>query len=110
MIIDLKGMEAETFKNFKGGEKEIAAKMFFDGKNRIMHGTILKGASIGLHTHTDNCEIVYALSGKAKILFDDGVEYLSAGQSHYCPKGHAHSMINESDEPFVFFAAVPEQK
>ena len=45
MIIDLKGMETTVLPNFKGGEKEYKAKMYFDGTTRIMHGTLEPGAS-----------------------------------------------------------------
>lgn len=109
MIIDLKNMETTVLPNFKGGEKEYHAKMFFDGTNRIMHGTLEQGASIGLHTHETNSEAIYVLSGKGRVIFDDGEEMVAAGQCHYCPKGHKHSLINESEEPLVFFAMVPEQ-
>ncbi len=27
----------------------------------------------------------------------------------YCPKGHPHSLVNDSDADLVFFAVVPEQ-
>ena len=97
MIIDLKGMETTVLPNFKGGEKEYKAKMYFDGTTRIMHGTLEPGASIGFH-----------VAGKGKVLFDDGVEYVEAGQCHFCPKGHSHSLINEGPEDLVFYAAVPE--
>ncbi|MCF0224160.1 MAG: cupin domain-containing protein [Fibrobacter sp.] len=109
MIIDIKNMEANIVPNFKGGEKEMATKMFFDGKNRVLHGTLAQGASIGMHTHETNSEILYVLNGKGHVLIDDGEEYVEAGQCHYCPKGHCHSLINESEEPLVFFAVVPEQ-
>lgn len=108
MIIDLKGMETTVLPNFKGGEKETKAKMYFDGTTRIMHGTLEAGASIGYHKHETNSEIMFVVSGKGKVLFDDGVEYVEAGQSHFCPKGHFHSLINEGPEDLVFYAAVPE--
>lgn len=109
MIIDIKNMETQILPNFKGGEKEMEAKMTFDGKNRILHGTLHQGASIGLHTHETNSEVMYILSGKGRVIYDDTEEFVSAGQCHYCPKGHKHSLINESEEPLVFFAVVPEQ-
>lgn len=108
MIIDLKGMETTVLPNFKGGEKEFKAKMYFDGTTRIMQGTLEKGASIGFHKHETNSEIMFILSGKGKVLFDDGVEFVEAGQCHFCPKGHSHSLINESEEALVFCACVPE--
>ena len=67
------------------------------------------GASIGLHTHQGNSEIIYILSGAGKVLCDGAYEPLSAGSCHYCPKGHAHSLINDSDGELAFFAVVPEQ-
>jgi mannose-6-phosphate isomerase-like protein (cupin superfamily) len=36
------------------------------------------------------------------------VEYVEAGQCHFCPKGHSHSLINEGPEDLVFYATVPE--
>ena len=51
---------------------------------------------------------MFILSGEGKVLFDDGVEYVKAGQCHFCPKGHSHSLINESEEPLEFYACVPE--
>ena len=28
---------------------------------------------------------------------------------HYCPKGHTHSLINDSDAGLTFLAVIPEQ-
>ena len=43
---------------FKGGEKELAANMFFDGTNRILRGRPVPGASLGVRTHADSCEAI----------------------------------------------------
>ena len=72
MLIDFETMEETVIPHFKGGEKETAARMFFDGQNRIMRGVLIPGASIGLHTHETGSEIVYILSGKGAVLYDDG--------------------------------------
>ena len=40
-------------------------------------------------------------------LDDDELLPLEAGQCHYCPQGHTHSLINDSDADLVFFAVVP---
>lgn len=102
--------EEKTFPNFKGGEKSLKAKMFFDGNNRILYGKLEVGATIGLHCHDTSSEIIYILSGDGKVLFDDEVQYLKPGDCHYCPKGHTHSLQNNSTtEELVFFAVVPEQ-
>ena len=61
-----------------------------------------------MHTHKTNSEVIYVLSGTGKMLMDDTVEILSAGDCHYCPQGHSHSFINESEEDLVFLGVVPE--
>ena len=32
-----------------------------------------------------------------------------AGLCHYCPKGHTHSLVNDSDADLEFLAVVPIQ-
>ena len=109
MIIDFNNEQATVISNFKGGEKSISAKMHFDSANRILHGVLESGASIGLHTHETNSEIIYFLSGRGKVLYDGKYETVEQGMCHYCPKGHSHSLINDSEKDLVFFAVVPEQ-
>lgn len=109
MIIDFKNVELQVMKNFKGGEKEYAAHIYADNLNKIMHGRLIPGASIGMHTHETGSEIIYILEGSGKVLYDNVEERVSVGMCHYCPKGHAHSLINDTNEDLVFFAVVPEQ-
>ena len=111
MLIEFEKMETTVIPKMRGGEKEVAAEMFNDGKCKIMRGRLIPGATIGMHTHETNSETIYILSGKGKILYDDGSESLEAGSCHYCPKGHAHSLMNdapEGGEDLRFFAVVPE--
>lgn len=49
------------------------------------------------------------VKGTGMVLYDDGMEAPPAGSCHYCPKGHSHSLRNESDETITFYAVVPEQ-
>lgn len=109
MIYDLVNETAEILPNFKGGEKYFAAKMHCDELNRFMHGCLVPGATIGEHTHETNSEIIYILSGRGHVLYDGQLLELSEGQCHYCPKGHSHSLINDSGADLVFFAVVPNQ-
>lgn len=109
MILDFKNTEPTYIPNFKGGEKYISAKMHYDSKNRILHGTLVPGATIGLHKHETNSEIIYILSGKGKVQYDGEEFEISEGMVHYCQKGHTHSLINNSENDLVFFAVVPEQ-
>lgn len=109
MLIDFNSMEETVIPNFLGGEGAIRAKMFVDERNRILHGVLDPGCSIGFHSHDTSSEIVYVLSGTGKVKVEDGEEPVKAGECHYCPKGHAHSLINNSDGPLEFFAVVPQQ-
>ena len=112
MLIDFNSMEETVMPNFLDGEGALRAKMFVDERNRILHGVLEPGCSIGCHTHDTSSEIIYILSGTGKVLCDGACEPLSAGSCHYCPKGHEHSLINDNDadgENLEFFAVVPEQ-
>ena len=116
MIIDFSKMDLTVLPNFKGGDKEFKANMFFDGTNRIFKGTLEPGASIGVHTHEDSCEVIFILEGSGTILEKDpstAVETITpviSGQCLYCPKGHTHSLRNTSDvDNLIFYAVVPQQ-
>ena len=94
---------------FKGGEGTFFARFAGDANCKILYGRLPAGATIGLHTHEDTAEIIFFLSGTGKMLLDGEIEPIAAGLCHYCPKGSAHSMINEGDEDITFYAVVPKQ-
>lgn len=109
MLIDFSDIEEKPLEHFKGGEGTFFARMFTDPNVKIMRGRLEHGASIGLHTHEGNSEIVFILEGKGKMLCDGVYEELSAGSCTYCPEGHEHSLINDSKGDLIFFAVVPNQ-
>ena len=106
MILDFSKIDTTVLHHFNGGEKDTVAKMFLNDDHRIMYASLEPGASIGLHTHNDADEVIFILEGQGKVLFDDTEERVLRGQSHYCMKGHTHSLINDGDMPLVFFAVV----
>ena len=109
MKIRFDEMEVSVLPQFKGGEKEFAANMFFDGTNRIFKGRLIPGASIGLHTHEDSCEVIFILEGRGSLLEDGAKKAVQTGDCLYCPKGGTHSLINDSDADLIFCAVVPKQ-
>ena len=129
MKIRFDEMAVTVLPQFKGGEKEFAANMFFDGTNRIFKGMLVPGATIGMHTHDDSCEVIFILEGNGTIVemapqlqsqdhssqelpiqSDEVVIPVSAGDCLYCPKGHSHSLRNTAEEgDLVFYAVVPKQ-
>lgn len=108
MILSFNDLPEKVIPRFHGGEKEARARAFADGRNRIMLGTLVPGASIGPHRHETNSEIVYIIIGTGTAWMDGGTEPLRPGVCHYCPMGHEHGMINDGDEDLVIFTVVPE--
>lgn len=109
MLIDFSVLEEQKIPHFRGGEKVTTARMYTDPLGKIMSGSLEPGASIGMHTHETSSEVIYILSGNGKVIYDGETEVLHPGSCHYCPKGHTHSLINDSENDLVFFAVVPEQ-
>lgn len=115
MIIDFEKMDVTILPEFKGGEKEFAANMFFDGTNRIFKGRLIPGASIGMHTHDDSCEVIFVLEGKGTIVEKEAgsdvetAKKVKAGDCLYCQLGNSHSLRNTEEEgDLVFYAVVPK--
>ena len=110
MIIRPDDIKNSVLDHFKGGEKHLEAKMFFDGTNRILtHARLIPGASIGMHTHDDSCEVIFILEGCGSIIEEDTNKAVQAGDCLYCPKGGSHSLVNDSDADLVFCAVIPKQ-
>ena len=108
-MINFNSLPEKLMPNFKGGEGTAWVRMFFDGQNRIMLGRLPAGASIGMHTHETNSEIMHVLSGAARVIMDGETLIIPAGQTHYCPKGHTHMTMCEGVEDLCILAVVPEQ-
>lgn len=108
MIINFDNIPEQEMPNFKGGEKSYNMKAHDDGTNKIMLGRLEPGASIGVHTHEGNSEIIFIISGTGKVCYDGEYKPVSAGICHYCPMGHTHSLINDSQGDLVFYAVVPQ--
>lgn len=108
MRINFNEIKEQVIPEFKGGEGNFIARMYTDENNKIMFDKLEPGASIGLHTHETNSEIIYLISGSGRVIYDDTEEELLPGECHYCPMGHTHSLINAGTDMLVFFAVVPE--
>lgn len=109
MIIKFDEIKETELKAFYGGEGALIANMYVDGKNKILRGKLIPGATIGAHRHVPSSEIIFILSGKGKAICDGVEEFLTAGDCHYCPKGSEHTLINVGEEDLCFYAVVPQQ-
>lgn len=108
MKIDFNGIAPKKLEAFKGGALHMDCRDYSDDNVKIMSNTLVPGASIGLHTHADSCEVIFITSGVATAICDGATEALSAGDCHYCPKGSEHTLINSGTEPLEFLAVVPK--
>lgn len=111
MMLDFQAAEAAVVPHFKGGEGQaVVRKAVEDEMGRVLTLELPVGSSIGLHTHTGNCEIIHVLAGRG-VCHDDGTEVtLEAGMTHYCPEGHTHGIENTGSEPLVLLGILPNMK
>ena len=106
MIIEMQNAEREVIPEFKGGVGQISVTRYIDGNNILMRGRLEPGSTVGFHVHSENSEVIYILSGKAKFTLDDGVDIAGPGQVHYCEMGHGHSWEPAGDEAVEFWAVI----
>lgn len=106
MIVDFSKLETSTQDNMLGGEGTIYMERYMDDLGKIMVVTVHPGCSIGEHTHAANYEVCYGLKGSAKAIYDGVEERITPGVAHYCPKGHSHTVINDTNEDFQMYCVV----
>ena len=108
MTLDLRSIEPTVVPHFKGGAGEALVRtVFSDEMGRVVSLTLPVGASIGLHTHTGNCEVIYVLSGSGRCIDDDAEYPITAGMCHYCPEGHTHSIVNTGNTELKLLGVLP---
>ena len=88
MILDFNNIEEASVEGFRGGYGVTHIRKFENDLGKIIMGRLEPGASIGLHAHEEDSEIIYIVSGKADFIYEDGTESAGPGMCHYCPKGH----------------------
>lgn len=65
--------------------------------------TLPKGASIGLHKHTDNEDVYIIISGKGVFTDSNGKQTeVSTGDVTIARPGQSHALANIGEEPLVF--------
>ena len=106
MNINFEDIKTVVHTNFRGGEKEVSLQVAEDGKFKLLKGLLIPGATIGLHSHDVNAEIIYIIRGNATIFTGQDFLPLSEGMAHICQNGKTHSLQNLSEEDVVFFAVI----
>jgi mannose-6-phosphate isomerase-like protein (cupin superfamily) len=112
MIRKSKDMTKEVREKMRDGSGQVEIVHVFKkeelkGKARLFARLILnKNCSIGFHTHENEEEIFYILSGKARV-DDNGTIYEAyAGDAVLTGNGAGHSISNQQDEPLHVLAVI----
>ena len=107
MKLELEKIAPQIVMGLKDGEGEAQLQPYDDGVVRTLIITLKPGSYIGGHVHEGNCEVMYIISGRGVMKYDDGEEELLPGDVHYCPEGHFHSLANAGSEDLVLLAVLP---
>ena len=108
MLLDFSQLPVEPVPHMRGGAGTVLLQKSVQGPVKVLRGVLPPGASIGMHPHQGNSEVIYLLSGTGKVLCDGAEEPVGPGSCHYGPQGHSHSLVNTGPLPLEFFAVVPE--
>ena len=77
------------------------------GSEEVTTGIVWVPPHTQNHTDTHHCEeIFYIIQGKGKILFDGTPVDVEAGNMVFMPKGVAHCVNNDTDDPIVLVWAI----
>lgn len=68
--------------------------------------TLEPGASIGFHKHENETELFYFVSGRARVMDDDAVCELTAGDAMSTGSGHGHGVESLGPDPLVMVACI----
>jgi mannose-6-phosphate isomerase-like protein (cupin superfamily) len=70
--------------------------------------TLPPGSSIGLHTHTDEDELYFILTGRGTVTDGETGTAVSGGCSILTRSGETHSIENTGQEDLVLLAVIPQ--
>ena len=71
MKIVFDSLEEQRMEGFKGGKGIFKPRMHVGNYNKIMKASLEPGGSIGMHVHESNSEIIFVISGKGTVEYDD---------------------------------------
>ena len=108
-VIDFDTLPEKIQEGMRGGKGPAAVRSFTDDLTKVMKVKLAPGSTVGMHTHINDSETIMVLEGSGMVIFDGKQMTLDEGNIHYCPKGHSHSIINDSKEDLVLCCVVAQQ-
>lgn len=86
--------------------------VFETSRLNVTHVRIHPGETVPKHTHTDEDQVYYVVTGTGFVVLDGVRTDVTAGTSVLIPMGTAHEITNTGTEPldYVFFVVfIPER-
>lgn len=72
--------------------------------------TLMPGAAIPVHTHANDEEVYFFISGKGLYIDNNGTEHqVTQGDTAFCLRGEKHGLKNPGPEPLLFGAAIAQK-
>ena len=116
MLLHRNELKSETREKARGGNGTAAFLHMVEGKgavqkytNLLAEITLPPGASIGLHSHTEDMEFYIILEGSGTV-DDNGTEKtVTKGDVMITGNGETHSIANTGNVPLVFHAVIVKE-
>lgn len=105
-------MNTERIMKMHGGEGHVIVRHLLDEKLRgkgcglYAEVTLEKDCEIGYHTHTDESETYYILSGEGEYNDNGLVRNVSAGDVTFTPSNCGHALKNTGDGDLKLMALI----
>lgn len=109
MHLNFNDFEVTVMKNMRGGKNEVYIRKspyLLDNMKMYAQITIPCGASIGMHSHTEDEEVITVIKGEGLLRINDQSYVIKQGDISLTKKNHFHSIENNNDEDLVLLAVI----
>ena len=93
MLLDFAKIPVEPVANMRGGQGTVLLQKTVQGPVKVMRGVLPPGATIGMHSHETNCEVIYILSGTGQVLCDGALALVTTAP-------RAMGTVSKTQAPF----------
>jgi mannose-6-phosphate isomerase-like protein (cupin superfamily) len=95
---------------YHGGEGSFSRRTFFDNIKESVFNytrdiTIPVGTIIGIHSHENDEELFFFISGTGTVTVNDKKRKVGPGTLVLISQGHSHGIANDGETDLRFFAA-----
>ena len=112
MIVKNSEMKGKVNVAMRDGKGEVEQLFILDESNMAKHSRLFSymnlkpGCSIGEHTHHNETEYYYILSGSGFVVEKDGVKRVAKGDVVITGDGESHSIENDGTDDLSLIAII----